>query len=1230
MRLDATQRQALERHQIEALAERIRAGGSAADHVNLAFLLIQRQATDTQPAGWSSVRSTIERALRAYPEEPDLRFCEAFCLLQDGRKMEFGASLRRLARKDAVGASVLEALADNDNNILRRCLDGCLARSDSTDGEVAERGLADLARLHWLNPHNTRVATAYGLVLVERGDRARIREVAAALANRAGESAADHVNAGELFAYAGDRRHAVRELCVSLTHAGDPAGRQVIRHLLDQIDSTPDVAVEPVDTPSDVLLSRLPFARVTEFEWRLQFTETRTLRELDPVLAGHAELLATRSRPAEGELVRQVRDLIAEYRHSAIRQAEDLSAGVIELSSFGADLEEQFEELLAAEDREAASAVIRAHPALLTPVVVDAAASSVGRSPLEIDTGAPLVNLLTDAEEVGLARANPIIDFGVRQLDRPPEDVITLPNPDAELDAAIEELRSAVSDPAFADLARPARTKVTRELGRRLILRMRATGDLNDLVDAVVLLRRVHAVSQDPDDLYRLGAAELQLHTITDSDIALERARFLIARAIQSFKPDDPILVWCLIGRANIGIFRYQRYGWRGDLELALVFAEHLVDWPSEDGSDSVEAAASRLVLRQQIEQLLAEHDEADRLGGPAAAAVSRERSIPEPDLLVVDTMLLLDETSSMLRRAADMGVADAIEGVRDRIHRLRTHLAPHGVVAALCDLVDAEAICCQHRLSPIDDEIRDAAARLAASPERPELVRPATTLALALLYAELGATDEDAWRRATALFAELRTPANTAPPPLDWRRAGAGRWGDAAWRSGRWADAAVAYRAGLDLDQDALRSYVLHTDQLASLYNTPLAVARATWAWLRAGDPWEAVLACELGRALLLTRAMAGNHAPEPDEAGEDGADLRSAIQDASRAAPLVYLVAGDDSGVALIVEGDRLSVVELPGLSDAAARAAAEELLGNRSSQRLLAISRWLWDAGIGRLADAVGAAAQLTLIPSGVLALLPLHAAWRPDRQSPDGRHHLIDLTTVRYTPNARILNSARARLAARAPGYRSVLAVLDPAASLLLPLPGATREVDRIATLIPTTRLAGQAATRGSVLGAWDSHDVLHFACHGKSIVDNPLDSAILLTGDRPLRVGDILDSSTSGNPLVVLSACETAVVGDDLPDEAVSLQSAFLYTGAHGVIGSLWAVDDKATARLMQRIYEKLASSELSPAEALRDAQRAARYGDDPTSADTLRDLGSSAGSPIEPNLTWMAFTYTGA
>jgi CHAT domain-containing protein len=51
-----------------------------------------------------------------------------------------------------------------------------------------------------------------------------------------------------------------------------------------------------------------------------------------------------------------------------------------------------------------------------------------------------------------------------------------------------------------------------------------------------------------------------------------------------------------------------------------------------------------------------------------------------------------------------------------------------------------------------------------------------------------------------------------------------------------------------------------------------------------------------------------------------------------------------------------------------------------------------------------------------------------------------------------------------------------------------------------------------------------------------------------------------------------------------------LSRAFLLSGARAVAGSLWAVDDRETARLMPWFYTALRAGQ-SPDQALRTAQR---------------------------------------
>jgi tetratricopeptide (TPR) repeat protein len=73
-------------------------------------------------------------------------------------------------------------------------------------------------------------------------------------------------------------------------------------------------------------------------------------------------------------------------------------------------------------------------------------------------------------------------------------------------------------------------------------------------------------------------------------------------------------------------------------------------------------------------------------------------------------------------------------------------------------------------------------------------------------------------------------------------------------------------------------------------------------------------------------------------------------------------------------------------------------------------------------------------------------------------------------------------------------------------------------------------------------------------------------------------------------LCVLSACETGL-GDLTEGEGmVGLQRAFHVAGCPNVVGSLWTVDDAATAALMAQFYHELCVNKQSPLEALRAAQ----------------------------------------
>jgi CHAT domain-containing protein/Tfp pilus assembly protein PilF len=121
--------------------------------------------------------------------------------------------------------------------------------------------------------------------------------------------------------------------------------------------------------------------------------------------------------------------------------------------------------------------------------------------------------------------------------------------------------------------------------------------------------------------------------------------------------------------------------------------------------------------------------------------------------------------------------------------------------------------------------------------------------------------------------------------------------------------------------------------------------------------------------------------------------------------------------------------------------------------------------------------------------------------------------------------------------------------------------------------------------------------VHFATHGLVNSQHPELSGIVLSlvNERGERVDGFLPLQEIYNlklsaDLVVLSACQTALGKDVNGEGLIGLTRGFMYAGAKSVVGSLWKVDDSATAALMSEFYKEMLINGERPAAALRSAQ----------------------------------------
>lgn len=275
------------------------------------------------------------------------------------------------------------------------------------------------------------------------------------------------------------------------------------------------------------------------------------------------------------------------------------------------------------------------------------------------------------------------------------------------------------------------------------------------------------------------------------------------------------------------------------------------------------------------------------------------------------------------------------------------------------------------------------------------------------------------------------------------------------------------------------------------------------------------------------------------------------------------------------------------------------------------------------------------RLLIVSSGILQYLPFGALMNPASGAGGSRKHLIETNEVVSLPSASIIPLLRRKPAETSPSRNLIAVFADPvfsnddprvssneeskkdetalavmnAPKLISPrlrsdfsrLRFTRTEAEAIATLTPDSDVFLAMDFAANVEAATGDNlrrsRYIHLATHGVVNSDFPELSGIVLSlfdqSGRPrdgfLRLHDVYNLQIAAD-LVVLSACETGLGKDIKGEGIVGLTRGFMYAGAPRVMASLWRVEDRATADLMRRFYQRMFREGLAPAAALRDAQ----------------------------------------
>ncbi|NEO34879.1 MAG: CHAT domain-containing protein [Moorea sp. SIOASIH] len=223
-------------------------------------------------------------------------------------------------------------------------------------------------------------------------------------------------------------------------------------------------------------------------------------------------------------------------------------------------------------------------------------------------------------------------------------------------------------------------------------------------------------------------------------------------------------------------------------------------------------------------------------------------------------------------------------------------------------------------------------------------------------------------------------------------------------------------------------------------------------------------------------------------------------------------------------------------------------------------------------------------LVFVLDGALRNIPMAALH-------DGKQYLVEKYSIALTPGLDLINPERLVRE----DIRVLTAGLSESRQGYPALPFVKVELEKIKAQVPSEILLNQDFTETSFENSVeaDPFPVVHIASHGQ--FSSEAEKTFILTWDSEINVTELKDLLQTTDlrqatpiELLVLSACETAA-GDKRA--ALGIAGVAVEAGARSTLATIWAVNDEATAVLMNRFYQELTDKSISKAEALNRAQK---------------------------------------
>ncbi|MBO3117743.1 CHAT domain-containing protein [Winogradskyella sp. DF17] len=152
-------------------------------------------------------------------------------------------------------------------------------------------------------------------------------------------------------------------------------------------------------------------------------------------------------------------------------------------------------------------------------------------------------------------------------------------------------------------------------------------------------------------------------------------------------------------------------------------------------------------------------------------------------------------------------------------------------------------------------------------------------------------------------------------------------------------------------------------------------------------------------------------------------------------------------------------------------------------------------------------------------------------------------------------------------------------LDYSYLKLLPQPFAKELANQYSRIFDGSSFLNEKASKAVFTAKAKEHKIIHIGTHAESDNVSPEFSRLIFAKENPddnnsLYTYEIYNQDLSSN-LAILTACETGKPTYQPGEGMISLAHAFNYAGSESILTSLWKIDEKSSAQIIEYFYDYL-------------------------------------------------------